>query len=70
MAEGAAGTTPEDALADAVKKAETALILLEGLINYLRALNIVDVEDFNSFLQEHEVISEPIFRGSEGADMG
>ncbi|HLS89518.1 MAG TPA: hypothetical protein VK008_07815 [Sphingobacteriaceae bacterium] len=58
--QGAGATDPR--LEEAIRKADSALILLEGLVNYLRAINIVDVDDFNDFLQEHEVTSGPMFQ--------
>lgn len=55
---------PQDKVEEALHKADTAIILLEGLVNYLRALNVLDVEDFNKFLQESQVTVSPMFRSS------
>lgn len=57
---GAGATDPR--VEEAMRKADSALILLEGLVNYLRAINIVDVDDFNDFLQEHDVTSGNVFQ--------
>lgn len=62
MSQDAGAGATDARLEEAMRKADSALILLEGLVNYLRAINIVDVDDFNEFLQEHEVTSGPMFR--------
>lgn len=51
-----------DEIQEIKRKADTALILLEGLVNYLRTLNIIDVEDFNQFLEENQISTGPTFR--------
>ncbi len=41
---------------------ERLMILFEALINYMRAAALIDIDDFNTFLQDNQITNEPMFR--------